>query len=107
MLLNTLTLAERERLAYAEGFTTTAALLARASDDAIDLEAAQDAALDAEMDWEKLEKDQERRIAILDNDLGRMEDRLNNMAAFVQLAADYLKARDVDRAACTLSEALK
>jgi hypothetical protein len=107
MPLNTLTLAERERLAYAEGFTTTAALLARASDDAIDLEAAQDAALDAEMDWEKLEKDQERRIAILDNDLGRMEDRLNNMAAFVQLAADYLKDGDVDRAACTLAEALK
>jgi hypothetical protein len=107
MLLNTLTLAERERLAYAEGFTTTAALLAQASDDAIDLEAAQDAAMDAEMDWEKLEKDQERRIAILDNDLGRMEDRLNNMAAFVQLAADYLKAGDVDRAGCTLSEALK
>jgi len=98
MLLNTLTLAERERLAYAEGFTTTAALLAQASDDAIDLEAAQDAALDAEMNREKLEKDQERRIAILDNDLGRMEDRLNNMAAFVQLAADYLKDGDVDRA---------
>ena len=107
MLLNTLTLAERERLAYAEGFTTTAALLARASDDAIDLEAAQDAAVDAEMDNEKREKDQERRIAILDNDLGRMEDRLNNMAAFVQLAADYLKDGDVDRAACTLAEALK
>jgi hypothetical protein len=32
MLLNTLTLAERERLAYAEGFTTTAALLAQTVD---------------------------------------------------------------------------
>lgn len=107
MLLNTLTLAERERLAYAEGFTETAALLAQASDDNLDLEAAQDAAVESEMDNEKREKDQERRIDILDDDLGRMEDRLNTMAAFVRLAADYLKAGDVDRAGCTLSEALK
>ena len=91
MLLNTLTLAERERLAYAEGFTTTAALLARASDDALDLEAAQDAAVDAEMDWENL----------------GMRDKLDEMTALVIAAADYLKAGDVDRAACTLSEALR
>jgi hypothetical protein len=103
MLLNTLTLAERERLAYAEGFTTTAALLARASDDAIDLEAAQD----AEWENEKLEKDQERRIDMLDDDLARMQDKLDEMTALVEQAADYLKAGDVDRAACTLSEALK
>ena len=107
MLLNTLTLAERERLAYAEGFTTTAALLARASDDNLDLEAAQDAAVDAEMDWEKLEKDQERRIDMLDDDLARMQDKLDEMTALVTAAADYLKAGDVDRAGCTLAEALK
>jgi len=107
MLLNTLTLAERERLAYAEGFTTTAALLAQASDDNLDLEAAQDAAVDAEMDREKVEKEQENQIDFLENDLARMQDKLDEMTALVQQAADYLKAGDVDRAACTLSEALK
>ena len=107
MLLNTLTLAERERLAYVEGFTTTAAFLARASDDNLDLEAAQDAAVDAEMDREKVEKDQERRIDMLDDDLARMQDKLDEMTALVTAAADYLKAGDVDRAGCTLAEALK
>ena len=107
MLLNTLTLAERERLAYAEGFTTTAALLATASDNALDLEAAQDAAVESEMDNEKRDKDQERRIDMLDDDLARMQDKLDEMTALVTAAADYLKAGDVDRAACTLSEALK
>jgi hypothetical protein len=82
MLLNTLTLAERERLAYAEGFTTTAALLARASDDSLDLDAAQDDGQD-------------------------LKDQLFTMRELVEQAADYLKAGDVDRAACTLSEALK
>ena len=107
MLLNTLTLAERERLAYAEGFTTTAALLAQASDDSLDLDAAQDAAVDAEMDREKVEKDQERRIDMLDDDLARMQDKLDEMTALVQQAADYLKAGDMDTAACTLLEALR
>ena len=105
MLLNTLTLAERERLAYAEGFTTTAALLAQASDDALDLEAAQDAAVDAEMDREKVEKDLDRRIDTLDDDLARMQDRIDKMIDLVKQAADYLKAGDVDTAACTLLEA--
>ena len=107
MLLNTLTLAERERLAYAEGFTTTAALLAQASDDNLDLEIMQDDAVEAEMDNEKLEKDQERRIDMLDDDLARLEDQLFTMRELVEMAADYLKDGDVDRAACTLSEALK
>ncbi len=71
MLLNTLTLAERERLAYAEGFTTTAALLAQAADNE------------------------------------QAEERAYTMRELVEQAADYLKAGDVDRAACTLSEALK
>lgn len=71
MLLNTLTLAERERLAYAEGFTTTAALLAQADDYKHDGE------------------------------------RAYTMRELVEQAADYLKAGDVDRAACTLAEALK
>ena len=71
MLLNTLTLAERERLAYAEGFTTTAALLAQAVDN-------------------------EQAV-----------ERAYTMRELVEQAADYLKAGDVDRAACTLSEALK
>jgi TolA-binding protein len=107
MLLNTLTLAERERLAYAEGFTETAALLAQASDDNLDLEAAQDAAVDAEMDREKVEKEQGNQIDFLENDLARMQDKLDEMTALVQQAADYLKAGDVDRAGCTLSEALR
>jgi len=106
MLLNTLTLAERERLAYAEGFTETAALLAQASDDNLDLDAAQDAAMDAEMDREKVEKEQERRIDMLDDDLARMQDKLDEMTALVTAAADYLKAGDVDGAGCTLSHAL-
>ena len=71
MLLNTLTLAERERLAYTEGFTTTAALLAQADDNEQAME------------------------------------RAYTMRELVEQAADYLKAGDVDRAACTLSEALK
>ena len=71
MLLNTLTLAERERLAYAEGFTTTAALLAQTDDH---------------------EHNGERAYT---------------MRELVEQAADYLKAGDVDRAACTQSEALK
>jgi hypothetical protein len=71
MHLNTLTLAERERLAYAEGFTTTAALLAQT------------------------------------DDYEHAEGRDYTMRELVEQAADYLKAGDVDRAACTLSEALK
>jgi hypothetical protein len=59
------------------------------------------------MDWEKVEKDQERRIDMLDDDLARMQDKLDEMTALVQQAADYLKAGDVDTAACTLLEALK
>jgi len=71
MLLNTLTLAERERLAYAEGFTTTAALLAQTDD---------------------YEHEGERAYT---------------MRELVEMAADYLKDGDVDRAACTLAEALR
>ena len=69
--MHPLTLAERERLAYAEGFTTTAALLAQADDN-------------------------EQAV-----------ERAYTMRELVEQAADYLKAGDVDRAACTLSEALK
>lgn len=107
MLLNTLTLAERERLAYAEGFIETAALLAQTDDNERELKAKQDAAVDAEIDWEKVEKDQERRIDMLYDDLARMQDKLDEMTELVTAAADYLKAGDVDRAGCTLSEALK
>ena len=71
MLLNTLTLAERERLAYAEGFTTTAALLAQT------------------------------------DNYKHEGERAYTMRELVEQAADYLKAGDVDRAACTLAEALK
>lgn len=71
MLLNTLTLAERERLAYAEGFTTTAALLAQT------------------------------------DDYEHTGERAYTMRELVEQAADYLKAGDVDRAGCTLSEALR
>jgi hypothetical protein len=105
--MHPLTLAERERLAYIICDTVNAALLAQASDDAIDLEAAQDAAVDVEMDREKVEKEQENQIDFLENDLARMQDKLDEMTALVQQAADYLKAGDVDRAACTLSEALR
>lgn len=107
MNLNTLTLAERERLAYAEGFTTTAALLAQASDDSIELEVARDVALDAEMELETQDKHNERMVDSLRADLARLEDQLSTMRELVEQAADYLKAGDVDRAACTLSEALK
>lgn len=106
MLLNTLTLAERERLAYAEGFTTTAALLAQASDDALDLEAAQDAAVESEMDNEKRDKHNEREMDDLRADLARLEDQLFTMRELVEQAADYLKAGDVDGAGCTLAHAL-
>ena len=71
MLLNTLTLAERERLAYAEGFTTTAALLAQA------------------------------------DDYKHEGERAYTMRELVEQAANYLKAGDVDTAACTLLEALR
>ena len=102
-----MTLAERERLAYIICDTVNAALLAQASDDSLDLEAAQDAAFDVEMDNERREKEQERRIDMLDADLARMQDKLDEMTALKTAAADYLKAGDIDRAGCTLSEALK
>jgi hypothetical protein len=99
MLLNTLTLAERERLAYAEGFTTTAALLAQASDDALDLE--------VEQERQEIADHNEGYTDGLKNDLARLKDQLFTMRELVEQAADYLKDGDVDRAGCTLSEALK
>ena len=100
MLLNTLTLAERERLAYAEGFTTTAALLAQA----VDMDYL---IVDEQEGRENDERLNEKITDGLENDLARLGDQLFTMRELVEQAADYLKAGDVDRAACTLSEALK
>lgn len=100
MLLSTLTLAERERLAYAEGFTTTAALLAQA----VDMDYL---IVDEQEGRENDERLNEKITDGLENDLARLEDRLFTMRELVEQAADYLKAGDVDRAGCTLSEALK
>lgn len=100
MLLNTLTLAERERLAYAEGFTTTAALLAQAVD--------MDYLIVNEQEGrENDERLNEKITDGLENDLARLGDQLFTMRELVEQAADYLKAGDVDGAGCTLSEALK
>ena len=107
MLLNTLTLAERERLAYAEGFTTTAALLAQAVDMDYLLVDEQEGRQADDLDREKQDKHNEREMDSLRADLARLEDQLFTMRELVEQAADYLKAGDVDRAACTLSEALK
>lgn len=107
MLLNTLTLAERERLAYAEGFTTTAALLAQAVDMDYLIVDEQEGRLADDLDREKLDKVNDQRESDLLDDLARLEDQLFTMRELVEQAADYLKAGDVDRAACTLSEALK
>ena len=106
MLLNTLTLAERERLAYAEGFTTTAALLAQADDNeqAVDMDYL---IVDEQEGRENDERLNEKITDGLENDLARLGDQLFTMRELVEQAADYLKAGDVDRAACTLSEALK
>ena len=100
MLLNTLTLAERERLAYAEGFTTTAALLAQA----VDMDYL---IVDEQEGRENDERLNEKITDGLENDLARLGDQLFTMRELVEQAADYLKAGDIDRAACTLSEALK
>jgi hypothetical protein len=100
MLLNTLTLAERERLAYAEGFTTTAALLAQT----VDMDYL---IVDEQEGRENDERLNEKITDGLENDLARLEDQLFTMRELVDQAADYLKAGDVDRAGCTLSEALK
>jgi hypothetical protein len=100
MLLNTLTLAERERLAYAEGFTTTAALLAQT----VDMDYL---IVDEQEGRENDERLNEKITDGLENDLARLEDQIFTMRELVEQAADYLKAGDVDRAACTLSEALK
>jgi len=100
MLLNTLTLAERERLAYAEGFTTTAALLAQA----VDMDYL---IVDEQEGRENDERLNEKITDGLENDLARLEDQLFTMRELVEQAADYLKAGDVDRAACTLAEAIK
>ena len=100
MLLNTLTLAERERLAYAEGFTTTAALLAQA----VDMDYL---IVDEQEGRENDERLNEKITDGLENDLARLGDQLFTMRELMEQAADYLKAGDVDRAACTLSEALK
>jgi len=107
MLLNTLTLAERERLAYAEGFTTTAALLAQAVDMDYLIVDEQEGRRADDLDREKLDKVNDQRESDLLDDLARLEDQLFTMRELVEQAADYLKAGDVDRAACTLSEALK
>lgn len=107
MLLNTLTLAERERLAYAEGFTTTAALLAQAVDMDYLIVDEQEGRLADDLDREKLDKVNDQRESDLLDDLARLEDQLFTMRELVEQAADYLKAGDVDRAGCTLSEALK
>ena len=100
MLLNTLTLAERERLAYAEGFTTTAALLAQA----VDMDYL---IVDEQEGRENDERLNEKITDGLENDLARLGDQIFTMRELVEQAADYLKAGDVDRAGCTLSEALK
>ena len=100
MLLNTLTLAERERLAYAEGFTTTAALLAQA----VDMDYL---IVDEQEGRENDERLNEKITDGLENDLARLGDQIFTMRELVEQAADYLKAGDIDRAACTLSEALK
>ena len=99
MLLNTLTLAERERLAYAEGFTTTAALLAQA----VDMDYL---IVDEQEGRENDERLNEKITDGLENDLARLEDQLFTMRELMEQAADYLKAGDVDGAGCTLSHAL-
>ena len=98
MLLNTLTLAERERLAYAEGFTTTAALLAQTDDNEQELE--------AEQERQEIADHNEGYTDGLRADLARLEDQLFTMRELVEQAADYLKAGDVDGAGCTLAHAL-
>ena len=98
MLLNTLTLAERERLAYAEGFTTTAALLAQTDDYEQELE--------AEQERQEIADHNEGYTNGLRADLARLEDQLFTMRELVEQAADYLKAGDVDGAGCTLAHAL-
>ena len=99
MLLNTLTLAERERLAYAEGFTTTAALLAQT----VDMDYL---IVDEQEGRENDERRNEKITDGLENDLARLEDQLFTMRELVEQAADYLKAGDVDGAGCTLAHAL-
>ena len=106
MLLNTLTLAERERLAYAEGFTTTAALLAQAVDMDYLLVDEQEGRQADDLDREKQDKHNEREMDDLRDDLARLEDQLFTMRELVEQAADYLKAGDVDGAGCTLAHAL-
>lgn len=106
MLLNTLTLAERERLAYAEGFTTTAALLAQTVDMDYLLVDEQEGRLADDLDREKQDKHNEREMDSLRADLARLEDQLFTMRELVEQAADYLKAGDVDGAGCTLAHAL-
>jgi hypothetical protein len=107
MHLNTLTLAERERLAYAEGFTTTAALLAQAVDMDYLIVDEQEGRQADDLDREKQDKHNECKMDDLRADLARLEDQLFTMRELVEMAADDLKAGDVDRAACTLSETLK
>jgi hypothetical protein len=99
MHLNTLTLAERERLAYAEGFTTTAALLAQT----VDMDYL---IVDEQEGRENDERLNEKITDGLENDLARLEDQLFTMRELVEQAADYLKAGDVDGAGCTLAHAL-
>jgi hypothetical protein len=106
MHLNTLTLAERERLAYAEGFTTTAALLAQAVDNEYFFEIEQEGRQADDLDREKQDKHNEREMDDLRADLARLEDQLFTMRELVEQAADYLKAGDVDGAGCTLAHAL-
>ena len=99
MLLNTLTLEERERIAYAEGHTYIAALLAQAVDNENLLEIEQESRYKDDLAGEKITNG-------LENDIARLEDQLFTMRELVEQAVDYLKAGNVDGAGCTLAQAL-
>ena len=99
MLLNTLTLAERERIAYAEGYSDIAALLAQAADNENLLEIEQESRYKDDLAGEKITNG-------LENDIARLEDQLFTMRELVEQAVDYLKAGNVDGAGCTLAQAL-
>ena len=96
MNLNTMTTAERERLAYAEGFVETAKLFARLDDmhHALGAQTAEDDNLD-ERDELEAECDalKDERDSIYD-DYARMRDERNTARVAVKMAIDLLENPD-------------
>lgn len=87
MNFSTLTLFERERLAYAEGYTETAALLAEMSDLEQERDALQERLDEVEFDHDKLQDAHDK----LENERDELEEELQTAREDLTEAQDLAK----------------